>query len=128
MATTKYILRQGESKVLEIPVLDENGQAVDISTSATTNIIVTLSNKGVVFSKYSLQDMGSDFGDIDRTGNTIQILAERNETKFWNTGYALATVTIENDDPALTHAVKDFEVPDFIQILTSTNKDIVLPH
>jgi len=126
--TTKYQIRQGESAVFEIPVLDANGQAIDISTSATTNIVVTLSNKGVVFAKYSLQDMGVDFGNIDTTTNIIQVLAQREETKTWDTGYAFATVTIESDDPLLTHDVDEFEVSDFLQIFTSVNKDYVLPH
>lgn len=128
MATTKYTIRKGESLIMEIPVIDTDGQAVDISTAATTNILVTLSKKNVVFAKYSLTDMGVGWGDLDRTTNIIQILATRTETKLWDSGYGSATITVEQDEAVLTHKVEDFEVSDFVQILTSANAEYTLIH
>jgi len=127
MATT-YTIRKGESLAMVIPVLDESGQAIDISTSTTTNVLVTLSNKGTVFAKYSLIDMGADWGDLTTSTNLITILATREESKLWETGFASATITVEQDDITLTHKVDDFEIGDFLTILNSVNASYVLTH
>jgi len=128
MADTLYTIRQGETGIFEISVLDENGQAIDISGSDTTNVIVTLTNKGTTFARYSLVNMGTDYSDLTVATNVISLLSTREETKLWDTGITKATVTIEQDDVTLTHSVYDFSIDNFLTIESSDNASIVLVH
>jgi len=123
-----YTIRQGETIALQLTVLDENGVAMPLGTSATTNVIVTLENKGSKFAQYSLIDMGVDFGELTVNDNIITIITSRDETKLWDTGIAKAVVTIEQDDVVLTHKVYDFAVENYLTIESSANKDITLLH
>lgn len=125
---TNYTIKQGETGIFDITVLDEAGAALDVSTSATTNIIVTFENKGTIFAKYSLVDMGVTFGTLTTATNVITILTNREESKEWETGIAKANVTIEQDDATLTHKVYEFTVDNYLTIETGSNKDITLLH
>jgi len=125
---TLYTMRQGETKKLDIVVLDETGQGIDLSTSGTTNIVVSLSNKNQIFAKYSLVDMGVGFGDLSVNNNIISLITTREETKNWATGICSATITFEQDDLVLTHLVEDFEIQEFLTINSSLNKDYTLIH
>jgi hypothetical protein len=125
---TKYTMRQGESKAMEIPVVDENGVAIDISTPNVTNIIVTLSNNTSVIAKYSLNSMGLGWGTLLADSNIVTILATREQTSLWETGYVKATVTVEFTDLTLTYLVDDFENTTFLQIYPSINAQYTLIH
>lgn len=125
---TKYTLRQGESAAMEIIVVDEQGIAVDVSTYDVTNIIVTLVNKGTTVAKYSLNNMGAGWGTLTVSGNVITILATREQTQLWETGYSSAVVTAEFTDIELTYLVYDFETVAFLQVYPSNNAQYTLIH
>jgi len=128
MSTTKYQIRQGESIAMQIPVVDESGIAVDVSGTDVTNIVVTLSRNNTVIAKYSLNNMGTSYGNLTTDTNIITILATREQTQLWETGYASANVTVEFTDITLTYLVYDFEYPAFLQIYPSVNAQYTLIH
>lgn len=125
---SKYSIRQGETAILNLTVLDKTGNILLLDTSSVTNVIVTLENKGTIFARYSLVDMGVEYKGLSVTGNTIVLLAERSETKNWLTGIAKANVTIEYETVAIPNYVYDFSENDFLSIENSANKDIPLIH
>jgi len=134
MATTKYSIRKGESKLLELPIIDENGLAVDVSVPEVTNIIVTLNGNNVTFAKYSLiTGMGADWGTLTVDVDKVKLLATREQSKLWNVGFATATITVETSDPDLTYKVYDFDskkygYDSFLQVIDSKNATYTLIH
>jgi len=125
---TKYTIRQGESLTMDIPVVDSTGVAVDVDGIDVTNIIVTLSTNNTVFAKYTLNTMGAGWGTLTANGNIITILATREQTQLWETGYGKATVTVEFTDIVLTYLVDDFDNSAFLQIYPSINAQYTLIH
>jgi len=134
MATTKYNIRKGESKILELPIIDENGLAVDVSIPEVLNIIVTLNNNNVNFAKYSLNaGMGTDWGTLTVDVDKVKLLVTREQSKSWNTGFVAATITVETSDPDLTYKVYDFDskkygFDSFLQVIDSKNAPYTLIH
>jgi len=128
MNNPKYIIRKGESLSMEIPVIsDETGLPIDVSVPAVTNILVTLSNKGTIFAKYSLITLAG-WGKLTTSTSIISLLVTREETQTWEQGFGIATITVESDDLVLGHSVYDFEYTNFVQIYPSSNSTYILTH
>jgi len=129
MATTLNSIRQGEAIALSLAFVDKTGVAINVDTVDTTNVLVTLSNKGVNFAKYSLTGgMGSDWGTLTVAGNIITILVTREQSKLWESGYVLATITAEFVDVELGFKVIESEIRDLLQVYPSLNKPYTLIH
>lgn len=129
MANFKYTLRKGENLALEIPVInDETGLPIDVSVADVTNIIVTLSLANKVVAKYSLVNMGVDWGSLTTSTSIIKLLVTREQTQTWDTGKYSATVTVEFDDLELTHRVYDFIYENFLEVYPSVNSTYTLIH
>jgi len=108
-----YKIRQGEDLILNIPVLDDNNNKVDLST--TTKIRLSLFIKGLNVFSYLDQTKETPiagYGDI--TVNTtdtsiIDLNLTREQSKTFPIGEITCSVLLEFPDAVLTNKRYEYE-------------------
>lgn len=104
------IIAQGDDEIIEVPILDENDSAVDISTSSA--VVAYLSVNNTVVSKYSLANQAG-YGSllISDSGDTVRILVKRSDSKNFPVGVLKASVAYKLADDDLESKTTEYSIP-----------------
>lgn len=125
---TLYNLKQGEDLIMEIPVFDASGVAVNLTTA--TDMVVTLTNAKVVQAKYSLV-VQAGYGTVSiKTGvgneHILEVQIKREESKAFAVGYTQSNVLIELPDVLLTDKRSEYNYPAIMLVAEGYTKDEIV--
>ena len=110
----EYNLKQGESALININVLDNENSSIDMSTALSIRVVLKI--KGAEVKKYQdktkepthiLPDYGSVTVDtVDKSKLILEL--ERDDSKTFPIGEMYATVLLDFTDPVLTNKFSEY--------------------
>jgi hypothetical protein len=120
-------LRQGEDKLVEVPVTDSTGAAVDLTSA--TEIIAILKIGNVEAARFSLQERPG-YGTLDVAGagnNIVRLQVKRATSRNFKTGLLSVAIAYELPDEVLDEKVTEFNTANnFGVVSTGFTKDETL--